>query len=137
MTTSDPIPPPPILSRLRFRFRFRLTWHRGHRDHEGGSPKAGFIIALRWCCILRLTQMWLLMRLFSDCAEVLLYVPRLFSIFFSITSGFLFAGVRKTQEDYFIGFYYKSRGICMQKHKGDKIQDTHKHKYIKIRQIKY
>ena len=35
-----------------------LTWHRGHRDHEGGSPKVRLTIALRWCWPLRLTQMW-------------------------------------------------------------------------------
>ena len=26
-----------------------LTWHRGHHDHEGGSPKVRLTIALRWC----------------------------------------------------------------------------------------
>ena len=39
--------------------KFILTWHRGYRDHKGGSPRARLTIALRCCWPLRLSQMWI------------------------------------------------------------------------------
>ena len=37
------------------RSKFILTWHRGHRDHEGGSPRRRLAIALRLRSPLRIS----------------------------------------------------------------------------------